>query len=124
MEAVRVTAETSEALPGERKTVTALFAEIKGSTDIMEDLDPPVAGGQIFLSRIYSALIQNPDRWKQTLMIVTYDESGGFFDHVPPLPIRTDAPPGANYTKPFLTTGLRMPGLIISPLVDIGSNIF
>src|ERR1022692_4494298 len=33
----------SEALEGERKTVTALFADIKGSTEMMEDLDPETA---------------------------------------------------------------------------------
>ena len=43
MEAVTRTAETSEALEGERKTVTALFADIKGSTELMEDLDPEEA---------------------------------------------------------------------------------
>jgi len=43
---VRVTADaapTSEAIEGERKTVTALFADIKGSTELMEDLDPEAA---------------------------------------------------------------------------------
>jgi hypothetical protein len=41
-QAVRIVAENSEAQPldGERKTVTALFADIKGSTELMEDLDP------------------------------------------------------------------------------------
>ena len=34
---------TPEALEGERKTVTALFADIKGSTELMEDLDPEEA---------------------------------------------------------------------------------
>ena len=33
----------SEAIDGERKTVTALFADIKGSTELMEDLDPEEA---------------------------------------------------------------------------------
>src|SRR5712664_2253559 len=33
----------SEAIEGERKTVTALFADIKGSMDLMEDLDPEEA---------------------------------------------------------------------------------
>jgi adenylate cyclase len=40
---IRVTADagsTSEAIEGERKTVTALFADIKGSTELIEDLDP------------------------------------------------------------------------------------
>jgi class 3 adenylate cyclase len=43
---IRVTAEQPEAalrLDGERKTVTALFADIKGSMDVMEDLDPEEA---------------------------------------------------------------------------------
>ena len=42
---VRVTAEQADAaaLEGERKTVTALFADIKGSTELMEDLDPEEA---------------------------------------------------------------------------------
>jgi class 3 adenylate cyclase len=42
--AIRVNAETApEAPDGERKTVTALFADIKGSTELMEDLDPEEA---------------------------------------------------------------------------------
>ena len=43
---VRVIAEPSDSssmTDGERKTVTALFADIKGSTDLMEDLDPEAA---------------------------------------------------------------------------------
>src|SRR5213079_2932076 len=32
-----------EAIDGERKTVTALFADIKGSTELMEELDPEEA---------------------------------------------------------------------------------
>jgi len=42
---IRITPEQSEvsALDGERKTVTALFADIKGSMDLMEDLDPEEA---------------------------------------------------------------------------------
>src|SRR6266849_5959240 len=35
--------QTAEGLEGERKTVTALFADIKGSTELMEDLDPEAA---------------------------------------------------------------------------------
>jgi len=37
----------TEALDGERKTVTALFADIKGSMELMEDLDPEEARGII-----------------------------------------------------------------------------
>ena len=76
----------------------------------------PVGPGQRFLREIYEALTANPARWAKTVMIVTYDEHGGFFDHVPPLPIPTDPPPGKNYQR-FETTGARVPGLIVSPLV-------
>jgi class 3 adenylate cyclase len=40
---VRVAGESSEVLEGERKTVTALFADIKGSMELIEDLDPEEA---------------------------------------------------------------------------------
>src|SRR6266851_8068299 len=46
---VRIASEwqTSETIEGERKTVTALFADIKGSTELMEDLDPEAASAII-----------------------------------------------------------------------------
>ena len=43
---IRVIAEQPDAstvIDGERKTVTALFADIKGSTELMEELDPEEA---------------------------------------------------------------------------------
>src|SRR5262249_33585972 len=40
---IRVAAERSEVPEGERKTVTALFADIKGSMELIEDLDPEEA---------------------------------------------------------------------------------
>jgi phospholipase C len=42
-----------------------------------------VRDGQVFLNRIYDALRASPN-WERTLMIVTYDEWGGFYDHVVP----------------------------------------
>src|SRR6185503_802921 len=59
-------------------------------------------------------------RWAKTVMIVTFDEHGGFYDHVPPIAVRTDPPAGVTY-KPFVTTGVRVPGLVVSPLVSAGS---
>lgn len=76
----------------------------------------PVGPGQRFLREIYEALTANPARWAKTVLIVTYDEHGGFFDHVAPLAIPTEPPPGATYPR-FETTGVRVPGLVVSPLV-------
>jgi phospholipase C len=82
----------------------------------------PITAGQHFLSRVYSDLITNWDQWLKSLLIVDYDENGGFFDHVKPLPIRTDPPPGANYQfGPFLSTGPRIPAYLISPFVKKGA---
>jgi phospholipase C len=52
--------------------------------------------------------------------LLTYDEHGGFFDHVPPLPIDNPVPAGAKYTEGFKTTGPRVPGLLVSPWVQPG----
>jgi len=78
-----------------------------------------VLGGQSFLLDIYNALISNPVRWRKTVMILTYDEHGGFFDHVQPLPIVTRDPRG-RYPD-FISTGVRVPAIVISPLVSPGA---
>ncbi len=81
------------------------------------DDHPPtgVAKGQAFVADIYATLTSNPDRWQKTMMIVTYDEHGGFFDHVTPLPISTSV---AGFQ--FATTGVRVPAFVISPQVEPG----
>ena len=82
----------------------------------------PITAGQNFLKLIYSDLITNWDRWLKTLMIVNYDENGGFFDHVKPLPIPTNPRPEAHFAYgPFRTTGPRVPAYLISPFVKAGS---
>jgi phospholipase C len=83
------------------------------------DDHPPtgISKGQSFLADIYTALIANPQRWQNTLMLVTYDEHGGFFDHVPPLPI-----PGAAAGTALASTGVRVPAFIVSPHVAAGTG--
>ncbi len=76
--------------------------------------------GELLLHRLYTALTRDPEQWARTLLIITYDEHGGFFDHVPPLSIEQPIAAGAHYTRPFTTTGPRVPGLIVSPWVRPG----
>ncbi|MGV3686368.1 MAG: phosphocholine-specific phospholipase C [Daejeonella sp.] len=40
--------------------------------------------GEIYVSEIMNILIENPEVWKKTIFILTYDENDGYFDHVPP----------------------------------------
>jgi len=88
--------------------------------DVPNDNHPPlpVLPGEALLLNIYDALTCNPDRWAGTVLIVTYDEHGGFFDHVPPAAVPYRPASNAIFTNPFSSTGVRVPGLIISPFVD------
>jgi phospholipase C len=67
------------------------------------------------LAEIYDTLISNPARWNNAALIVTYDEHGGFFDHVAPLPI-----PDTAGGQAFSTTGVRVPAFVVSPHVAPG----
>ncbi len=93
-----------------------------GLHGIANDDHPPtgVAHGQALLRDVYTALTANPARWARTLLVVTYDEHGGFYDHVPPLDIPT-ALLDHGTTPVFTTTGVRVPSLLVSPLVKPGS---
>jgi phospholipase C len=80
------------------------------------DDHPPsdVIAGQDLVLTIYHALSSAPT-WKQTLLIITYDEHGGFYDHVTPPAAVDDSPE-------FQRLGVRVPALLVSPLVAAGSS--
>ena len=101
----------------------------------------PSLFGESTLSAIVTALMANPATWAKTVLFATYDENGGFFDHVPP----TTAPPGTpgEYVtapavpdpsvagNPAITgpigIGFRVPMLVISPFSRgglIASDLF
>lgn len=80
-----------------------------------------IKGGQAFLLEAYRGVTRLPDLWKNCVMVVTYDEHGGFFDHVSPPALRTDPPAGAKYQASFETLGVRVPAFVISPFVTPGS---
>ena len=83
-----------------------------------------VSNGQEFLMQVYNYFSNNAALWAGTVMIVDYDENGGFFDHVSPPLIPTASQPGAewvNNAANFVSLGVRTPGYIISPFVQPGS---
>jgi len=63
--------------------------------------------GQHFLSSLYQAVTTGP-AWPRTMFVITYDEWGGFFDHVPP-PVASDANPNGRLR------GFRVPCIVASP---------
>lgn len=84
----------------------------------------PMAYGEAFLRRVYTTLISNPAKWARTMLVICYDEHGGFFDHVPPPTMRYAPPPGSCWQqqKPFDQLGIRVPAIIASPLVEHQSS--
>jgi phospholipase C len=79
--------------------------------------EPPanIADGQLFEQRVVNAVVSSP-AWNKTLLIITYDEHGGFFDHVPP-PAATPVSP-----ESIGTYGVRVPAFVVSPWVRAGST--
>ncbi len=110
-----------------------------GVTNIYPPID--VMSGELFLMQLYNALVQSPI-WNETLLIITYDEHGGMYDHVPPpfaVPpgtVNLDTPPpfpsipaAQDYYDPvangfgYNVLGGRVPAIIVSPLIAPGSTI-
>lgn len=80
------------------------------------DDHPPIhpINGQELIAAIYTALAGSP-QWKNCLLLVTYDEHGGFFDHVsPPKTVDELAAQG------FDQLGFRVPTLVAGPYVKQG----
>jgi phospholipase C len=93
--------------------------------------------GEYSISRVLAALTAKPERWKKTVLIVTFDENGGFFDHVTP-PLAPPGTPGEFLTADPLPQaaegirgpiglGPRVPTLVISPFSRggfVSSDVF
>lgn len=85
---------------------------------------PPhdVCAGDRYIARVYEA-VSTGRNWDRTLLIVTYDEHGGTYDHVPPpngaAPPDAASNPGEEHFD-FRRFGVRVPAVFASPLVDAG----
>src|SRR3954447_19071755 len=84
------------------------------------DQHPPhdVMRGDALIAAVYNPLRANPDLFARTLLIVLYDEHGGFFDHV--VPPETVPPDDHTQHYAFNRLGFRVPAIFVSPLLDPG----
>ena len=81
-----------------------------------------ITHGEKLIKRVYEA-IRNSPVWEQSLLIVTYDEGGGFYDHMRP---GKTVPPGDSVTDPannhhdfaFDQLGVRVPAIVCSPWIS------
>jgi phospholipase C len=81
-----------------------------------------VALGDELLRRVYDALRSNPEIWNSVLLLITYDEHGGFFDREPP---PAAVPPNDRIDNEFGfrfdRLGVRVPAVVVSPYVAAGT---
>nr|BAK03111.1 predicted protein [Hordeum vulgare subsp. vulgare] len=85
-----------------------------------------VSEGQRFVKEVYEALRSGP-QWEEMLLVVTYDEHGGFYDHVPTPVVGVPSPDGIVSRAPYLFNfdrlGVRVPAFFISPWIDPGTLV-
>jgi len=91
--------------------------------------DHHMLAGEAFIGQVYKAIRDNPNLWKNTLLLVTYDEHGGIFDHVPPpacTPDGFEASGEATETGvpfKFDRLGVRVPAIAVSPWIPKGTVV-
>jgi phospholipase C len=88
----------------------------------MHPLDD-VTRGERLVKDVYEA-IRNSPHWERSMLLIVFDEHGGFYDHVPP---PAAIPPGDTMTESYIEhhfqydqLGVRVPAIIVSPLVPRG----
>lgn len=101
----------------------------------VDDGDTDFARGESLIAMVYEALRANPDVFQRTLLLITYDEHGGLYDHVPP-PVGVPSPGdpialsgrllGAIFHRrtpafDFTMLGPRVPAVVVSPYVSAGT---
>ncbi|GAB2277097.1 Phosphatidylglycerol/phosphatidylinositol transfer protein [Dionaea muscipula] len=119
----------SDAMAGKLPAYTVIEQKWMDTKDDPATDDHPshdVYRGQMFIKEVYETLRGSP-QWNQTLLIITYDEHGGFYDHVP-TPVRgVPSPDGIvgedPYKFKFDRLGVRVPTIMVSPWIDKGTVV-
>ncbi len=88
-----------------------------------------VRWGEYLIADVYEALRANADVWNSTVLVVVYDEHGGFYDHVVPPPATnpdgktspTTGDPSYAPSFAFDRLGLRVGAVLVSPWIPAGT---
>lgn len=80
-----------------------------------------IRAGEQVIKEVYEAL-RRSTRWNDTLLVLTYDEHGGFWDSRPPGPAVNPTPAAPPAPSPFAfdRLGVRVPTILISPWLAAG----
>jgi phospholipase C len=91
--------------------------------------DHDVQAGEVFIASVYQAIKNNPQLWENTALLITYDEHGGIFDHVPPPRCVQDKfkadgnATGTGAEFHFDRLGVRVPTILVSPWIPKGTVV-
>jgi phospholipase C len=86
--------------------------------------DNDMRDGEALIQNVYNAIRQNDDLWHSSVLLIIYDEHGGIFDHVPPVPL--PSPDNISSIVPpfdFKLSGIRVPVVVISPYIPPNNKI-
>lgn len=100
------------------------YGDVIGNTYVGGTSEHPmddVTHGEALIKSTYETL-RKSSLWNSSLLIVTWDEHGGFYDHVAPgsAPAPGDTTPGSTFNEfgfNFELYGVRVPAVIVSPLI-------
>jgi phospholipase C len=98
------------------------FIEPRFFTSKANDQHPPhdLALGEALIADVYNVL-RSSSAWKETLLLIVYDEHGGTYDHVTP---PAAVPPDGNTGQfAFDRYGLRVPAVVVSPFIAKGTIV-
>jgi phospholipase C len=95
-----------------------VFLEPKYFGGDENDDHPPhnVMKGEKAIADVYNAIRSNPELWNSSLLVIFFDEHGGFYDHV--TPPGAVAPDDHQQEYTFDQLGVRVPALLVSPWVS------
>ena len=105
----------TDAATGQLPAVSYLDPRFEDESSGTSNDDHPhadIRAGQDFLNRVYDAVRTGPG-WDKTVLVINYDEWGGFFDHVAPARV-------PDVSKKTALRGFRTPAIMISPFARRG----
>lgn len=84
--------------------------------------DNDIRDGEDLIANVYNAIRQNDELWHSSVLLIVYDEHGGLYDHVAPVPIPSpDNIVSLDPAFDFKLSGLRVPAVVVSPYVKKGT---
>jgi phospholipase C len=105
------------------------YVELDTDDDSISNLVPYIPSVEAYIGQVYNAL-RSSSYWTRTLLIISYDEHGGFYDPIIPPPCvppdelkvtyHSSTNPTVTKTFNFDQLGPRVPAILISPWIEAG----